>query len=406
MNIDQQFTGKYLRMILNGRLDATWAEYVKETCLGQIRGGNHHLIIDAGNLSFLSSAGIRTLMIVAKELQSVEGSFMVLKATPFVAKTITMTGLGQWLVSEMPAELQETMPTESSHSLLLNDEYVLHSGPGMQIEVPASWHPWQPITAADLVPRRFPARVIALGIGSAAETPEKGMETLGDFLAVAGHVVYQPPEKNHRPDYLIRKNDYIPEMQVIQLIEVVGDLTHQFRFSPDQQQTSFGMATLAAKALRMVHGKMAVVVLLAEIHGLVGASMAKSPGLATHEKIDHFPEVREWVSFTGEPVFQGHQCLVCGVVSDDPDSEQFLLKPLPAHPELFGHFHAAVFPYQPLPNGNIDLESSVRKLFNGPPPLAILHLIDDQRPIQGAGESTFIRGACWCAPVQSSEEQS
>jgi anti-anti-sigma factor len=406
MTIDQQFIGKYLLMALNGRLDATWADYVKDTCLGQIRSGHHHLIVDAENLSFLSSAGIRTLMIVAKEIQIVDGSFNVLKATPFVAKTITMTGLGQWLTSEMPAELKEEQSTEHQASLVNSDQYLLHSGPGMQMEIPARWRPWQQITPADLLVRRFPANAIALGIGSAAETSEDALKTLGDFMAVAGHVVYQPPEKHQRPDYLIQKNDYIPEMQVVQLLDVRGDLTHQFRFAPDHAQASFGIAALALRALRMTEGRAAIVVMLAEVHGLVGASVSRSPGLAVNEEIAAFPEVREWISFTGEPIYQGHQCLLCGVVSDRPESEELLLKPLPAQPGLYGHFHAAVFPYQPLPNGKIDLTTSVQNFFNGPPPLAMMHLIDDQRPVQGTGESSFIRGACWCAPIQSSEELS
>ncbi len=403
MTITQQLTGRNLLIRLNGRLDATWSDYVKETCLDQIRNGHHHLMIDAENLSFLSSAGIRTLIIVAKEISTVKGSFSILKASPFVAKTIRQTGLGQWLTEDLQTESNQPESAEPISSEGYNQQYMIHAGPGMKMEIPACWRPWQPVTARDVLPRSFPANCIALGIGSAAETREGALETLGDFLAVAGHVVYQPPGIQQRPDYLIKKHDFIPEMHVVQLLDFRGEMSHHFRFAPDQSQASFSISTLADKALQMVTGETATLVLLAEIHGLTGASMAQSPGLATDTRMDTFPEIREWITFTGEPVFQGHQCIVCGVVSNCLLPEASLLKPLPSHPGLYGHFHAAVFPYQPLPNGKIDLTTTIGSFFNGPPPLTVLHLIDDQRPILGTGESTFIRGACWCAPVQSEE---
>ncbi len=403
MTIEQQFFGKYLLMVLKGRLDAAWSDYVQETLMKQIRSGHHHLLLDARDLSFLSSAGIRTLMIVARELSHVKGTFSVLKASPFVEKTIRLTGLGQWLAEDLPEEIKGTTATTADSQTANTEMFLLDQGSGMVLWVPAAWQPWQQISNTDLHSRIFPVNTIALGIGSASETTEEAMSTLGDFLAVAGHVVYQLPEKRLRPDYLIQKQDYIPGLQVVQLIEATGKLTHHFRFAPDGAQASFGIAALANKALRMVRSRTAVMVLVAEIHGLVGASLARSPAQASDIGINTYPEIREWVTFSGEPLFQGQHCLVAGFVSDDPVSETLLFKPLPAFPGLYGHFHAAVFPYQSLPNGQIDLTATLREFFNGPPPLALLHLIDDQRPIQGTGESTFIRGACWCAPAKKQE---
>jgi hypothetical protein len=80
-----------------------------------------------------------------------------------------------------------------------------------------------------------------------------------------------------------------------------------------------------------------------------------------------------------------------------------LLPPLPSSPGVAAHIHAAVFPHQPLPNGKIELEPSVRKFFNGPPPQAVMHLAEDIRPVVGLGESALIRGACWFGPVVNPE---
>lgn len=63
--------------------------------------------------------------------------------------------------------------------------------------------------------------------------------------------------------------------------------------------------------------------------------------------------------------------------------------------ELQGHFHAAVVPYRPLAGGAIELAATVTHVFEPGRIESILHLLDDSRPIVGAGESTFTRGVFW-----------
>ena len=64
-----------------------------------------------------------------------------------------------------------------------------------------------------------------------------------------------------------------------------------------------------------------------------------------------------------------------------------------------GHFHAAVVPYRPIPAGAIGLDATVAHLFEPGRIETILHLLGDARPILGAGESKFKRGAIWYVPL-------
>jgi hypothetical protein len=78
-----------------------------------------------------------------------------------------------------------------------------------------------------------------------------------------------------------------------------------------------------------------------------------------------------------------------------------LLRPLaPDRGDLAGHFHAAAFSYRPLPHGAaLDLKTTVGTLFEAETLQGVLHLLHDDRPIAGAGESEFARGACWFSPI-------
>ena len=71
----------------------------------------------------------------------------------------------------------------------------------------------------------------------------------------------------------------------------------------------------------------------------------------------------------------------------------------PSGPDTDGHFHAAAFRFRPLPKGAIDLGETVTTLFESEQLLGVLHLLHDDRSIGGAGESEFVRGACWVGPV-------
>jgi len=189
-------------------------------------------------------------------------------------------------------------------------------------------------------------------------------------------------------------------MQCLQALVCRGEMAALLRFAPSDETPFFPIAALLQMILKQSRKMMAGFVVLGEIEGLVGAALIQSPGLLSADESFSFPEVKEWLSFSGERVFAHQQVLLTGVVKDRDNHDD---PPLPSHPGLAAHIHAAVFPYQPLPNGNIDMAASVQKFFNGPPPLAVMHLVDDNRPAVGLGQSALIRGACWCAPVQNPE---
>jgi hypothetical protein len=67
--------------------------------------------------------------------------------------------------------------------------------------------------------------------------------------------------------------------------------------------------------------------------------------------------------------------------------------------QLYGHFHAAVFPYRPLKKRVLSLHTSVTDLFESGSIEDVLHLLRDDRPITGLGESELFSGACWVGPI-------
>jgi len=404
MELQAEKIGKYLVVTASGRLDAAWSDYFTDNFLNYIRNGEHELVIEAGALNFLSSAGIRSLVRINKELAVVNGSFLIVHANDFVSATLTTTGFGTWLSETLPIDLVPIIEMHSSSNISSTESYTLNPKGSLKLNLINGWQDWKAINEAEVKLTSFPGDIYAIGIGSASTELAKARDHFGEMMAVCGNLIYQVPEEQGHPDYLLALNEFIPEMTVLQALICQGEMLGLFRFSPSDDKPAVNVSELAGQVLSLVKAPVAGFVVMAEIDGLVGAHLIQSPGkIGDQPALDLF-EIRDWLSFTGEKVFSGAQALLFGVVANASELKNFsLLKPLTSHPDLAIHMHAAVFPYQPIPNGSIDLKHQTDIFFAGSPPMALMHLIEDNRPVQGLGESSFIRGACWYAPVTNKE---
>jgi hypothetical protein len=171
------------------------------------------------------------------------------------------------------------------------------------------------------------------------------------------------------------------------------------RFSSASEAEPVPLGEIARVALAGVAGQTAGLVLVAETTGLVGAWLRRSPGVEPPSLHLHLQGVRDWLGTTPQPIHQGATTIVAGIVGRNPDPGLApFLRPL-AGEDLFGHFHAVVFTYRPVPQRTVALRPLVTRLFAQQQVRGLLHLIGDDRGAAGAGQSTFRRGLCWSGPV-------
>jgi hypothetical protein len=333
------------------------------------------MVIDAAELAFLSSAGIRSLLILHKELRAVAGDFSLVNAYGMVRETLTCSGFAQWLAGELPRDLTsgQTLSEEVEQAWSGCEIHILDTRALVSLTSVSAWTPWNPVDRDTCRLMRCTQDGFGLGIGCAAREYDPAREHLGEFVAVSGHVVHQPPSDRARPDYLLAEKDFVPTLLCSQALFASGPMSHLIRFTPGEEEP-------------------------------VGASLIRSPGEITPGRDLAFPELRDWLRFCGERSFAHEQALITGVVAPSsrvPSSDSLSL--LPSRPDLSIHAHGAVFPYQPLPAGVIELRASVEKWLSGPAPRAVMHLVDDHRPGMGLGETGLLRGALWCSPIANPE---
>ena len=109
--------------------------------------------------------------------------------------------------------------------------------------------------------------------------------------------------------------------------------------------------------------------------------------------------MREWLTFAPERTYSVTTAVLAGVVARSPKGPLAdHLRPLGQLGKLYGHFHAAVFSYRPLPQRTVELGTLLRGLFKEHQLRDVLHLIWDDREA-GVSESALLRGVGWVAPI-------
>lgn len=414
MKCETQIQGNHAVISVSGRLDAAWAEHFHGAVQEAIRDGHHHVRIDASELIYVSSAGIRSLLRIHRELAAVKGSFGIIRASTLVADTLRLSGLEQLMPVEDAAPAVNAPPVVSASPVITEqgvpgicfETHAIASQGQIVARVWDGWKPWQPVAAGDLVEIGLPRQVFGIGIGAAGRDVDDVRARYGEFVAAAGCLAWLPGDGSDTPDYLEQEERFVPRLHVIQALTGDGNFSHLLRFRPEEKGAFLTLSDLFLQVFQATKANAAAMVILAEVEGLVGAALSRSPGMIqASDRPGDFPEVRNWMAFCGERVHRQSQALVVAFASRDPShaTAPYLMS-LPSRTEIHAHSHAVVLPFRSLPQGVVELESSVRAAFEESEPRGLLHLIEDNRPAIGLGQSAFIRGACWCAPLQFSTE--
>src|SRR5262249_31129849 len=100
LEVSKEDRGDALYLRVRGRLDGYWADHLATALDEVIRGGAYRVVLDLGEVSFISSAGIRVLILSYKQLQALRGSLTVCQASRQVHSVLTLSGLTNLQVLE------------------------------------------------------------------------------------------------------------------------------------------------------------------------------------------------------------------------------------------------------------------------------------------------------------------
>ena len=92
MDITTEQAGSVITVSLKGRLDAATSKSVEEHLLSIISKGEQKLLIDLGSLEYISSVGLRVLMVAGKHAKATNGRIAMCSLQPGIAQVFMIAG--------------------------------------------------------------------------------------------------------------------------------------------------------------------------------------------------------------------------------------------------------------------------------------------------------------------------
>jgi anti-anti-sigma factor len=426
MQIEKSSQGDLLELAVRGRLDNDSSIYFRDEIESYTREGWHRILVDLQAVTYLSSSGIAALLDAKKRMDRLSGFFGIHNASAAVEDVLRLTRLFDTLHCD--PHKARSGPGQSATTAALSADTRFAEVDGLELAIYSLGessplvcrifgHPKSLFNVkksqAEPPSVAFGSSTLGLGLGALGNSAQGDPSPTdfgqgpryGEFLAVGGAVAQSPRKSHALPDYLLAAGDFVPTAQILYGVKCEGEPSVLIRFSPAETGAQIGLSRVVASALSQTHCRLAGFVILADCAGLVGAQLRQSPIVLRQEGSDRFalPGVRNWLSFSAEQIHRHNLALIVGIACFAPMETTSplasLLRPIGRNGDILGHFHAAVFPYRPLKKRVLPLEPSVTELFDSGSIEDVLHLLHDDRPLTGLGESELFGGACWLGPI-------
>jgi anti-anti-sigma factor len=408
MKIDATREGGSALLKLEGRLDREWAEHLSDTLDELLQGGVRSLNIDCSGVTYVSSAATKVLARWQQELAVLRGEVRLTSLPPAVQEGFALAG---WESRFKNPEAPGSDPGLRRSSWYSQGDFAssgqyelassgapgtltchLHGDPNRLIKAPFG------PDDCDLV--SFPDGVFGLGLGGIGRSYDECHERLGELVGVARCIAYFPTDGARVADYLVGEGPIPPRASLATGLTCEGGFSQLVRFNTGPDAEEIPLSELVNVGLEAAGGKLAGMVIAGETARLAGARLLRSPAGSAAPVQFEVPAVRDWLSFAPERTYSMTTTVIVGVVARSREGPLAAhLRPLRNDGRLYGHFHAAVFSYYPLPQRTVDLDTLLRGLFANHQLRDVLHLVWDDRGDSGMGESGLIRGVGWVGPI-------
>jgi anti-sigma B factor antagonist len=401
VEIVREHAGGVVHLRLSGRLDNHWSQSLDEALHEVTRAGARHVRLDFSHVTYVSSAGAAVLLKHQRDAAALHGSLQISAASERARNTLRRMGFVELLIAG--ASTRAVPRKTFSIPLPLDSERATYESrvlDGRKAELSLVGNP-ELQSQAQSTPISIHRDGFGLGVGALGADHEECRDSFGEFVAAAGSAAYMPTDGTATPDYMVTALGLVPTVQALYAITFRGSPSHQLRFESNTPDAGVPLSDIVRACLSLAGTPTAGIVMAADIAGLVCARLRRSP--ARDAIRFDFPSVREWLSFTPEREFARFSGLTVGVVSSSSSAS---LAPFlrPISDEHHGHFHTVVTAFRSLPRGKLPVADIVSAWLQPRSVISVVHLLRDARPIEGAGESEFQRGACWIFPITERRE--
>ena len=378
-----------------GRLDSMTAPRAQREIEELIAGGRRLLVADLSRVGFVSSAGLRVLLLAQKQLKKAGGEVILFGIAPEIMSVFTMSGFDSlFRICSSEGEIASLLDAHRSASVTRT-----HEAGGIRFSViGAEARPGSCFAIGtqeklaqsryeynDSLPVKQTDIPYGAGLAAAGDDYEQYKELFGEAVVIGGSLFFYPAVKHAAVDYILCTT---PDSAM------KYRFFHGFGFSGQFAATAAfegidGFVTLdgLAGALFTLTAAQAVgVVLLAESKGLLGMNLKKVPLFENRPKngLDIFDAANfpDWINFPIEPTDASAVVAAAGIAVRGreglPAKVEKLLSSQSPH-----HVHGAVFPRVALSKNPAHFEAELQRVLRESEAVKVQHVL---------GQSKFSRG--------------
>lgn len=413
MNINLHENDGICAVALSGRLDTVGAGELQDR-LAPLKPGILGLALDMGGVNYLSSAGVRVLLLLSKAILARNGTFALAGVQPYCRDVIEMTGFADvWPIFETPALALAHIRRALSGMPAADDrgrpETAEIAGGRLRIKLlgdaPCAIEilgDIQDVLMSRLTPRHIRSKKFfeteySIGLGGLGSKIEDYFGIMGEMITIGGTMVWLPTDGQDVPDFLIPLADKGSVLIRTGFnISIAGGFNELMLFDADGPE-GISMGRLVSELLRLARARRGDfrgalgLAMRAEMCDVYSSGIRKSPILenapANGKSVIDKSNLAEWMASDSQPRHRGVTALICGVSVDltsdlsryDADMFGRVFYSHPAHvatnTELM-HNHAVLFKPMPMPEEPAGLEQEIKRVVTGGEFIDMRHLLD------------------------------
>jgi anti-anti-sigma factor len=223
MNIIAEIIDDYLVLTPDGRFDGYGSGLIEQVFNKKIKEQIKFVIFDLKNVPYISSAGIRTLLIIQKSMNVRSGNLILCNILPFPQSVLKMAGMEK--IFKISPDLNQAfvicknlMPDFHNSLKRYSAEYRINEGvlkissisnneAHLQVTGSLTRILHSSVRPEDVKLIRFTDCEYSIGCGALAEDKERARQLLGEMITIHGSIIWLPTDGNNTPDYYIPIRD-------------------------------------------------------------------------------------------------------------------------------------------------------------------------------------------------------
>lgn len=399
MEIVSDRTDNILTISLTGRLDAFGASQLDEAVKKFVADDDFLVVIDMGNVPYLSSGGIRILFATEKMLKRRDGGIHLCNVNAYPLKVLEMAGFDQLFPIHYTKEdaFKRCIALEAMRQAE-KDWYHLprYQKGGAQFTVFESSSKeanlkvvgniyntlYAQLEERDIFSRRFSETEYSIGLGAMGENVKDCIHILGEMITIGGTMVCLPTDGSDRPDFLIPKRDTGEVMFYTGFNVALSGAFNDIIAIESEEDTELTMNDLYRSIFEIAREKktgfrgVVSLAMIANIREVYSSGVKISPikqfAPENGESIMHKDNFDRWLDFNAVPKYLGETMVSFGIGTDlMSDLSSFAKDDLNAlfylHPADIGniktllHNHGVIFEHLPWER-KVNLDEEIKRI--------------------------------------------